>query len=426
MNSRGPSLPGPAGALVRLSLCLGLAALPLPVLLGACNPGEAPPPAAQAPRRISALGRLEPETRIRRVSVPASLSGDRIQDILVEEGQLVKRNQPLAVLNSRASLAAALVEAEKNVSLSRSRLNQVKAGASGAEIQAQIFKVQSLERRLAGETLAQEQNVASKRARMQQARTETARYDMLYANGGASQLMRDRYRTNAVASEAELNQAVEARAGTIATLKSQIARERQTLEQVREVRPVDVAIAESELRKAKASRARVKQELEFATVLAPQDGTILKVVVQPGDRVGDSGILEMADTSSMVVMAEVYQSDIKGVRIGQGATISADGFDSTARATVYQMLPQVQRQSVFAGEAGENQDQRVFHVRLRIDPSDLRERNIGGASNLQVYVLFDPPSAEGAAQKPPAPPAGSVVPRPSAPPASPPTAQRSP
>jgi len=426
MKFNGSFLAGPAGTLVRLSLCLGLAAFPLTALLSACNPKESPPPATQGPRRISALGRLEPETRIRRVSVPASLSGDRIQDILVEEGQLVKMNQPLAVLNSKASLAAALVEAEKNVALSRSRLNQVKAGASGAEIRAQKFKVQSLERRLAGETLAQEQNVASKRARMQQARTETARFDMLYAKGGVSQLTRDRYRTSALASEAELNRAVETRAGTIATIKSQIARERQTLEQVREVRPEDVAIAESELRKAEASRDRAKQELNFATVLAPQDGTILRVVVRPGDRVGDSGILEMADTSSMVVKAEVYQSDIKGVKIGQGATISAEGFESTARATVYQMLPQVQRQSVFAGEAGENQDQRVFHVRLRIDPSDLRKRNISGASNLQVFVLFDPPSAEGAAQVPPAPPAGSVEPRPSAPPASPPTAQRSP
>jgi len=407
-----PPSPGQApGRRRRLALALLLAALPLPGLLVACKPKPPEAPVVQGPRRISALGRLEPETRIRKVSVPTSLSGDRVQDILVEEGQVVKRGQPLAVLNSKASLAAALAEAEENVTLSQRKLDQVKAGAKQGEIQAQVYKVESLERKLAGERLAQDQNVNSKRSTMLEARTESKRYDGLYANGGASQLERDRYRTRAQTTEADLAQAIETRAGTLASLSSEIASEKQKLEQIKEVRPVDVATSQSELRKAIASRDRAKQELAFATVQAPQDGRILKVVVQPGDKVGDSGILEMADTSRMVVTAEVYQSDIKGVRPGQGATITADGFEGSARANVYQILPQVQRQSIFAGEAGENQDQRVFQVRLRIDPNDLKQRPIGGASNLQVNVVFDPLTPEEAARSPAAAPAGATAPQ---------------
>jgi len=411
---------------MRLLLPLLLAALPLPALLLACKPTPPEAPVVQGPRRISALGRLEPETRIRKVSVPTSLSGDRVQDILVDEGQLVKKGQPLAVLNSKASLAAALAEAEENVTLSQRKLEQVKAGAKQGEIQAQVYKVESLERKLAGTKLAQDQKVNSKRSSMLEARTESKRYDSLYTNGGASQLERDRYRTRAQTTEADLAQAIETRAGTIASLSSEIASEKQKLEQIKEVRPVDVATSESELRKAIASRDRAKQELAFATVQAPQDGRILKVVVQPGDKVGDSGILEMADTSRMVVTAEVYQSDIKGVRPGQGATITADGFEGSARATVYQILPQVQRQSIFAGEAGENQDQRVFQVRLRIDPTDLKQRQIGGASNLQVNVVFNPLSPEEAALSPAAPPASSIPQQPSAPPVAAPGAPRTP
>lgn len=380
-------------SLLPLTVGLGLVALPMAGLLGGCQNKPSEPPAAQAPRRISALGRIEPETRIRKVSVPTSLSGDRIQDILVEEGQQVKKGQPLAVLNSKASLQAALTEAQENVTLAQRKLEQVKAGAKQGEIQAQVYKVQSLERQLAGQRLSLDQNVNSKRSSMLEARTEAKRYDGLFASGGASELERDRYRTRAQTTEAELNRAIETRAGTIASLSSEIESEKQKLNQIKEVRPVDVATAESELRKAIASRDRASQELAFATVLAPQDGRILKVVVQPGDKVGDGGILEMADTSRMVVTAEVYQTDIKEVRIGQGATISADGFDGSARASVYQVLPQVQRQSIFAGEAGENQDQRVFQVRLRIDPKDLAQRHIGGASNLQVNVVFDPLTA---------------------------------
>jgi HlyD family secretion protein len=331
---------------IRLSLGLLLAALPLPPLLLGCQPQPPPASVPQGPRRISALGRLEPETQIRKVSVPSSLSGDRVEAILVDDGQLVSKGQPLAQLNSKASLAAALAEAEENVTLSRRKLEQVKAGAKQGEIQAQVYKVESLERRLSGEKLAQDQKVNSKRASMQEARTEAKRYEGLYANGGASQLERDRYRTRAQTTEADLAQAIETRAGSLASLSSEIASEQQKLVQIKEVRPVDVATAESELRKAIASRDRAKQELAFATVLAPQRGRILKVVARPGDKVGDGGILEMADTSSMVVTAEVYQSDIKEVRIGQAATISADGFEGSTRARVYQLLPQVQRQSI--------------------------------------------------------------------------------
>jgi len=71
--------------LLRFTLPLLLAALPLPALLVACKAKPPEVPVVQGPRRISALGRLEPETRIRKVSVPTSLSGDRVQDILVEE-----------------------------------------------------------------------------------------------------------------------------------------------------------------------------------------------------------------------------------------------------------------------------------------------------------------------------------------------------
>ena len=379
-------------AIRRLGLALGLmlTLAPLATSLSACQRQPPPPPPASGPRRISALGRIEPETRVRRVSVPSSLNADRIQEILVQEGDTVKKGQPLAVLNSRGTLAAGLAEAEASVLVAQRKLEQVKAGAKKGEIQAQVFKVESLEREYRAQKLAQDQSVNAKQATLREAQTEKRRYEELYAAGGASQLERDRYRTRAETSQAELSKAIETRAGTLATLSSQIAAERQTLAKIREIRPEDVATAQSELLKARASRERAKQELAYATVEAPQAGRILKILVQPGDRVGEQGILEMADTTSMVVTAEVYQTDMPGIRLGQQATITADGFQGQARATAYQILPQVQRQSIFAGVPGENQDLRVIQVRLRIDPQSLQKHSISSATNLQVNVLFDP------------------------------------
>ena len=369
--------------------------LPLGGLLAGCQ-GQRQPPAATAvaPRRVSALGRIEPETKIRKVAISNSLSGDRVQSLLVEENQLVKLGQPLAILNSQGTLKASLDEAEAQVAISRSKLAQVRAGAKQGEIDAQRFTIESLQRKLAGEKLAQDQNVASKLAKFNEATIEAKRYDQLYSAGGSSELERDRYRTRATTSRAEYQQALESREGTLSTLRSQIASEQQTLAKITEVRGVDVVAAESELKKAMASRDRAKQELSYATVVAPQNGQILKINARPGDKVGDDGLLEMADTSRMVVVAEVYQTDMRDIRIGQKATISADGFKGSVLANVYQINSQVQRQSVFNGEPGENQDQRVFEVKLRIETTPAIADKVRHASNLQVNVIFDPTDQE--------------------------------
>ena len=380
----------PARLLLPVLLGWSLAGAPLVLVLGGCASRSPEPPPVAAPRRVSALGRIEPETKIRKVSVSSSLSGDRIEQILVEENQVVKAEAPLARLNSYGTLEASLAEANENVAVAQSKLAQVQAGAKQGEIRAQEFNVQSLERKLASETLSQNQAVAAARAKAKEASVERQRYDALFASGGASALERDRYRTRADTTAADLAKAIETREGTLATLRSDIESARQTLEQIKEVRPEEVATARNELRKAIAARDRARKEFEFATVRAPQDGRILKIIARPGDRVGDGGILEMADTSRMIVTAEVYQTDMPQIFMNQGAKITIDGTDETFRGTVYQVLPQVQRQSIFAGEPGENQDQRVFEVRLRLQLSAKDQERIAYASNLQVNVIFDP------------------------------------
>jgi HlyD family secretion protein len=280
--------------------------------------------------------------------------------------------------------------------VNRGKLDQVLAGAKQGEIRAQQYQVESLERQLAAEKLTLDQAVASAQAQAREANLESQRFDKLYAAGGVSELERDRYRTRASTTRAELAKAIENRAGTEARLRADIESAKQTLEKIKEVRPEDVVTARGELRKAEASRERAKQEFNYATVRAPQDGRILKIFAWPGDKVGENGLLEMADTSNMVVTAEVYQSDMSKLQIGQGATITADGFKGSARATLYKVLPQVQKQSTFAGTPGENMDQRVYEVKLRLHPTAKEQTRLRFASNLQVNVVFD--------ATPPAPP----------------------
>jgi HlyD family secretion protein len=56
-------------------------------------------------QQITALGRLQPEAEVIRVSTPVTLRNDRIAQLLVQRGDRIKANQVIAVLSSRVSEA---------------------------------------------------------------------------------------------------------------------------------------------------------------------------------------------------------------------------------------------------------------------------------------------------------------------------------
>lgn len=388
--------PTPAPLVSAYALGLALAAA-VGLLIGCTdrNRQAAAPPAV---RQLSAVGRMQPQDRIRTVSVSSSLSGDRLERILVKENQWVQQGQPLAVLSSHGSLQASLREAEALVALQRQRLAQVKAGPSGELIRAQGYRLSSLERRLQGERLSQDQFVASQRSRMEEARQQAQRLEPLFRSGGISQQQRDRSRSRALSSQAELRLAIESRTATLRRLQAEIANARATLAQLRQVRPMDVFTAQSELRQAIAVRDRARRELDTATVRAPEQGRILKIVSRPGDPVGEGGLLQLADTRRLIVIADVDQSDRARLRPGLGATISVAGIPASLRASIYQMSPRVQGQSLLAGEPGQHQDQRRFAVKLRLQPKAGQSQQLASAMNRQVKVIFD---AGAAGAKPP-------------------------
>ena len=286
------------------------------------------------PRRIAALGRVEPLDRVVKLSVSASLSNDTIGQLLVKQGDAVQKGQVLAILSSHESL-----------------LRDVNSASAAVEV---------ARRKLA----SQNSVIARDRAQLAQAQVELRRYSQLYNQGASSAEVRDRRITIESTTRANLDQALQ---------------DRETLR--------------AELEEQQATLARNRTELDKATIRAPFAGTVFRINAYPGDKVGDDGILEMGDSSRMGVVAEVYQTDRPGITLGQRAVISADGFPGRQMdGRVVEIARQVSRQSVFSGEAGENLDRRVIEVKIGLPPEAAA---IASTINyLQVNVLFDPLSAE--------------------------------
>ena len=92
---------------------------------------------------VACLGRILPEDGIFHISAPYNLQGPSlIAQVLVKEGDWVKKDQVLAATRSRPIAEAACAEAKSQVEVARARLAQVQAGEKASDIAAQEAEVQ--------------------------------------------------------------------------------------------------------------------------------------------------------------------------------------------------------------------------------------------------------------------------------------------
>lgn len=337
-------------------------------------------------RKVTALGRLEPEAEVIRLAAPVALDGDRVAQLLVKEGDLVKAGQVVAILDSRDRLQDALEQAKQQVRVVQARLSQVKAGAKTGEIQEGIATIARIQAEMTGQIATQNAAIARWQSEVRNARAEYNRFQQLYRTGAISASSLDSKRLSAETTQAQLREAIAGENRTQETLKKQLGEARANLSHIAEVRPTDVKAATTEVDNAIAGWKQAQTNLQQAYVRSPMAGQILNIHTRLGEKIGDSGIVELGQTSQMVAVAEVYQTDISKVRLGQPAVITSQGFPGELRGKVSQIGLQVNRQNVFSNQPGENLDRRVIEVKIRLNPED--SKRVAGLTNLQVQTAI--------------------------------------
>ncbi|AFZ21058.1 ABC exporter membrane fusion protein [Allocoleopsis franciscana] len=337
-------------------------------------------------KKVTALGRLEPMGEVIRLSAPVSLDGDRVAQVLVKQGDQVQQGQVIAILDSRDRLQSALEQAKQQVRVAQSRLAQVKSGAKTGKITAQKAEITRLQAELEGEFSTQSAAIARYQAELNNARAEYNRFQMLYREGAESASNLDNKRLTLETAQAQVNQATATQKRTAETLQEQLKQAKATLNQITEVRPVDVQAAQTEVDQAVTEVKRAQTELNLAYIHAPIVGQILKIHTHPGEKISESGIAELGQTSQMAVVAEVYQTDIGKVKLGQKAVITSQAFPGELQGTVSEIGLQVSRQNVFSNQPGENLDRRVVEVKINLNPE--HSQRVAGLTNLQVQVAI--------------------------------------
>lgn len=374
-------------------------------------------------QRVTALGRLQPEAEVLSLSAPLALDGDRIAQIMIKEGDRVKAGQIVAILDSRDRLQTAVLQAKKQVEVAQAKLAQVKAGAKTGAIQAQQATIERLqaqsqgdkkgqqeaiariEAQWQGDRTAQEATIKKLEAELNNAQAEYHRYQQLSKEGAISKSLFDTKRLSRETAKQQLDEAkavlnrINSTAGRQlaeakvalnrinSTGNKQVSEAEATLSSIAEVRPVDVAAAQTEVGNAIAALKRAQTDLEAAYIKAPTAGQILKIRTRVGEKIGDSGIADFAQTDEMIAVAEVYQTDIAKVKLGQQAVITSQAFPGEIHGRVFHVGLQVDRQNVFSNQPGENLDRRIVEVKIRLNSED--SKRVAGLTNLQVQTAIE-------------------------------------
>lgn len=283
------------------------------------------------PQGIGALGWIEPHTEVRRIDAPSTLEPSLVQELLVREGESVGAGQTLAVLDSRPREQADVNQAQAALTLAEKSLARVLAGARQGEIQAQAALVER------------------SRARLQLMEKQAERVQRLTRNHAST------------VDELDIRLAEQE------MQRHDLQQQTATLQALKEVRDVDVQYAEAEVARARAALQRAEADLELTMVRSPIAGRILRIHTQPGERIGTDGLLELGDTQLMDVVAEIHESDIPRVRLGQTAEARLRNQEQQLHGQVVQIGKLVGRRDVLSTDPIDDTDARVVEVRIRLD-----------------------------------------------------------
>jgi len=232
-----------------------------------------------------------------------------IRELPIRDYERVRRGQVLAQLVDD-DYRAAVAQAEANILAATAQ-----AGALKAQHELQLANVQAARAIVASTVATREQN-----------RRDLARQQQLLQTGSSSTEAREKLET------------------TRAQLDAQLAQNRAQAEAAqRELAVLEAQIAQSEAAIAAARAALVvaRLNLEYTTIIAPQDGVIGQRQVKPGQLVGvGSQITTLTPLPNVWVIANYKETQLTHMALGQQARITVDTFPGyTLRGHVQAFAP---------------------------------------------------------------------------------------
>lgn len=249
------------------------------------------------------------------VAISAKIPG-RLATVHVSTGQRVRLGQLVAHLDDS--------DARLQVQQAEAALAAATAGLGSADTGVALQREQATaqEAQAAAALAAARRNHEAARVARDRAATDLGRSERVYREGGLSRQAIDAARAARATAEAQM-QAAEAQVRS-AMAGSDLAASGRT--QVR-LREQAVVTTRAQIAQAEAALATARQQLVHTRVLAPVDGEIVRVALNPGEMAQPGQVIaSVVADGSLRVEAFLEETKVRNVRPGQPVEVELDAF----------------------------------------------------------------------------------------------------
>ena len=281
------------------------------------------------------------------VNINTKIPG-RVTELLVKEGDVVKKGQLLARIDNRDLIAKAQ-QAQAGIEALQAQLAQ----ASGATTLQDRTVIESLKSAQAQLSKAESDLTLSEK--------DYNRFKELYATGAISQQVLDSYQTKYQVSQSSYTQAQAALSAAQASLM-------QT-----QINQSNEMAIQGKVAQAQASLSEVNVYLDETEIRAPIDGIVTTKYVEAGEMVATgTPIVAIQDPKDNWVNIKVKETDLSQYNLGD--TVQLRGRD--AKLVLTGTIIDISKKPEFAtyratNERGEN-DIITFNVKIQVNSDQIR------------------------------------------------------
>lgn len=250
--------------------------------------------------KVFATGRVKP---LEEETLFAPYTGV-VEEVLVEAGEQVEAGQIL-ILFDTGELARKVREAEARLRVEEANLRKIQAGPREEELDKAQIRLEQAELLL------------------NHAIHKLERMEKLYEAGATT-------------------------AENLEAAKQEVANQQYALQIAQKEldiltggeRPEVLEAAEAQKKEAENSLLALQEQLEQGIVKAPMSGTVLEVLVKPGQLVTQgSSLLVIGDLNSLIVEVEISEGDTRDLALGQKVEVTGISFAGTYTGTVTKIAP---------------------------------------------------------------------------------------
>lgn len=281
-------------------------------------------------RYVAAEGKVEAMSGLD-IDVGSELIA-RLEQVFFKEGDFVKKGDVIVRLDSR-DIQAKLKEAEGEFIVTKAKLKEVVSGSREEEIKKAIASLEAAA------------------ADMDLAKTNLERHEQLYKEGVIPKSILDEKEKIFKVAKARVKEAEE---------------EKRLLE--KGPKQETIKVYEDTASRANATVEYYKRLLEKTVIKSPISGNVINKYLEEGETViPEKPILTIADVENIRINAEVDETDLGRIKIGDSVNVTSDAYPGKDfKGEVQEISDYVGIRNIKPNNPAKNIDMKVIQVKITL------------------------------------------------------------